>query len=690
MIAIYDIEVYPNYFEVGFEFDDGSVKQFNSFGKNSYLDKKTIKKIKKIVNTHTLVGFNNLAYDNPMLALMCEGVTAEVMYYATKHLIEDDVSKWKAHDALKVDVLVENTIDLIDVARGKASLKLYMARLNAKKLQDLPYDPQTKLTKKQAKKVSKYNVNDLRGTRLLYNNLQTDLKLRRDIGEKYGIDVMSLNGAKVAESILLEETKFKGKVPKQPVYINYTPPKYIKFKTPELKAILKKIKSHNFLIMNRKILAQVEEFGNGEYTFLLDDLGIEKSPKRRYGKKSKKTISDSGSVISPDFLDKPIVIDGIEHKLGLGGVHGSVLSKSIYPEDDEIIVDIDYKSLYPSMKIVNKFYPEHIGEEYIEVYSNMYHTRNNVLKPQLKKLKKGTKEYDDVYSEQDIMKLVLNSSFGKEGEKYSKLYTPKSLIHTTLTGQLTLMMVIEKLHLKGFSVFYANTDGITLKVKKKDLPVVQKITQDFDKITGLEMEYNYFRSSHIRDVNNFVNVDLNAEIEDDVKSKGTYGEPTIEKNSEYPIVFKAIRLFLLNGTPMSKTIRDCTDIAQFCTSRQVTGGAIYSEDSIPNTEEYNIYLEERKNGRKQNKALEKRNENFQKEIVLESNEITYLGKVVRWYYATNGSPIYYKKSGNKVPKSDGAYPMMKLSKKMPKNLDYAKYDELCMEHLKDLGWVKDR
>jgi len=679
--SMYDLEVYPNYMCCGIQLPDDKVKLFEAFGENTSFKKKDIKKIHKLIDKYKFVGFNSMNYDDPVLAYMLDGEPCDEVHHLSKALVEEGLRRWEVYNEIGLDNIVDS-IDIMDVARGNASLKLYGARLGVKKLQDLPFLPHTKLSRKEADEVADYNGNDLILTKGLYDHLHTDLKLRETIGKKYNINVMSFNGAKVAEAILLSEIGYTGKRQPQPNFIQYIPPEYIKFKTPELKTLFKKIISHKFLIMNKHILNQIED---DEYTFLLDDLGIEKSPKERYGKKSKKTISDSGNIILPDFLDKPITIDGVDHKLGLGGVHGSVISTTFVAGEDEVIVDIDYKSLYPSLKIINKFYPKHLGEKYLEVYAGMYHTRNNVLKPKLKTLEKGSKEYQDVYDEQDIMKLVLNSSFGKEGEKFSKLFDPSSLLHTTLTGQLTLMMVIEKLHLKGLKTFYANTDGITLKIKKDQLKIIEKITKNFDKKTGLEMEYNFFKSSHVRDVNNFVNVLLD---EDEVKSKGAFGEPSIEKNSEYPIVFKAIRDYLLSGKPFDITLQECKDINQFCSSRSVTGGALYGTEKFPNTEEYDKYIIERRTfglNRKQNKALEKRNVDYQKDLVLASSKTKYLGKVVRWYYSEKGKGIYYKKSGNKVPKTDGCKPMMELSNKLPKDLDYAKYNELCQKHLHELG-----
>ncbi len=63
----------------------------------------------------------------------------------------------------------------------------------------------------------------------------------------------------------------------------------------------------------------------------------------------------------------------------------------------------------------------------------------------------------------------------------------------------------------------------------------------------------------------------------------------------------------------------------------------------------------------------------------------YLGKVVRWYYSKEGKPIYYKKNGNKVAKTDGCKPMMTLTNEFPKDLDYERYVDECHRIFKELG-----
>jgi len=236
-------------------------------------------------------------------------------------------------------------------------------------------------------------------------------------------------------------------------------------------------------------------------------------------------------------------------------------------------------------------------------------------------------------------KIQINGSFGKFGSKYSKLYSPNMLLATTITGQLTLLMLIEQMELHNIPVVSANTDGLEYFCPRDKIDLAETIIFDLELITGFNMEHGEYKALHAKDVNNYV-----AVYDGYVKSKGIYAETTLSKGRSTPIVYEAIRKYLLDGARIDYTIGACMDINQFVSARTVKSGGVYKGE--------------------------------------------YLGKMVRWYYAKDGDKITYSNNGNLVPKTaegNGVRPMMDLTDDIPKDLDYEWYINEAVSKLKDLG-----
>ena len=324
-LTIFDVETAPNKCMVGFkDIATGKVKQFDS---------QDSKKIAKYIQGRTLIGYNNINYDNVMVTAMMRGKSTKQLYKMSVDLIEHDGKHWNYPNFIK------SYIDLIEVVVGQASLKLYGSRLNTKKLQDLPYDPHTKHTKKMWKDVCEYNINDLDLTLELYEFLQPQLKLRAEVGKKYKVDVMSKGEAQIATSIYNELLGLKN-IPKQkiPKYVEYKAPDYIKFKSKEL---------NNILDYMQDTVFEVNQ--------------------------------NSGQPIKPKDMPN-VEVGGVEYELGLGGIHAKVKSISIIPKDDEVLEDVDVASQYPSMMIENGFYPKQIDVEFGKVFENIYTERQEAKK----------------------------------------------------------------------------------------------------------------------------------------------------------------------------------------------------------------------------------------------------------------------------------------------------------------------
>ncbi|MCW4574252.1 hypothetical protein OOJ74_09645, partial [Venenivibrio stagnispumantis] len=73
-------------------------------------------------------------------------------------------------------------------------------------------------------------------------------------------------------------------------------------------------------------------------------------------------------------------IDGFKFVFGLGGIHGSIESQSVYSNDEMVIVDLDVASYYPNLAIKNKVYPAHFGIAFCVIYESVYETRKTYAK----------------------------------------------------------------------------------------------------------------------------------------------------------------------------------------------------------------------------------------------------------------------------------------------------------------------
>ena len=212
------------------------------------------------------------------------------------------------------------------------------------------------------------------------------------------------------------------------------------------------------------------------------------------------------------------------------------------------------------------------------------------------------------------------------------------MIRTTLTGQLSLLMLIEVLEKIGIPVVSANTDGIVIKCPRESKDTLDTVIARWEAHTKLETEETLYDALYSRDVNNYIAITTDGKA----KAKGAYGNPGLSKNPQNTICSEAVVAYLSKFIPVEKTVRDCTDITKFLTLRTVKGGA-------------------EKNG-------------------------TPIGKAIRWYYADGEKgTINYVNNGNIVPRSEGAKPLMDIPETFPDDVDYEWYIRECEEILMSVG-----
>lgn len=648
-----DTECYVNYWLCKFKSKKtGALKEFEKWPDYGFdLD---LRALRYILANYLLIGFNLKHYDIPMIAYALTGASCEDLKRASDAIILGNMKCWEFYErfGLREPDWIDY-IDLIEVAPGDGSLKLYGGRLHSKKLQDLPIDPSKDLTADERDITRLYCGNDLDTTHDLANHLEPDIELRESMSAMYRIDLRSKSGAQIAEAVIRSElTKLVGRLNKPTIppgtKFKYVPPKFLKFETEQMRLRFSEICASEFV------------------------------------------VSDNGSPTEPPALANMMVAIGNgRYRMGIGGLHSSEQCVSHYAADGMMLMDVDVASYYPRIILECELFPKHLTEAFLTVYRSIFERRIRAKKEKNKVVDAS-------------LKLVLNSSFGQFGNRYSMLYSPHLMIQVTVTGQLALLMLIERLNQYDIECVSANTDGIVLHFQEDDLDEVRRHIKWWESETGFLMEETPYKSLHSRDVNSYISVKVGG----GVKGKGEYADVSIAKNPSNPIINTAVKVFLERGTPLGQTITDCEDIRQFLTVQRVTGGAIkvtktnYDESLTPGKKrdfllangwhvvepgpiaKLRLAPMVGEPGRTVEAAYREH---------CGEDEFEYLGKVVRFYIGrgVEGALHYRKRNAsgarNKVPASDGAVPCMDLPDTLPRDIDYDFYIREAERQLKLIG-----
>lgn len=602
---ILDVECYINYFQVAFRsVETGKVINIERMNAGT-LD---IKKLKWILENFLTVSFNGIHFDIPILALALAGVSNAALKACVGEIIEDSVRPADILKRFRVKNLQLNHIDIKPVCPLDHSLKKYGSRLHTRKMQDLPFHPSTTLSYEQIAIVRFYCCNDLQVTYELFQGLQSQLSLRVDMSQQYGVDLRSKSDAQIAETVIGHElerlTGTRAKRPTIPVgtVYKYKGPDFISFQTPFMQQLYQRILAYDFM------------------------------------------VNEKGSIDLPEFLKTmKIKLGNGTYTMGIGGLHSNEKNQTIKVLKDWFLRDADVASMYPSIILLLKLFPAHLGEAFLAVYQSIVDRRLEA-KGKQKTDKNREAEWKII---NESLKIVINGSFGKLGSKWSIFYAPDLMITVTLTGQLSLLMLIEQFELHGISAVSANTDGVVASFSAEKEWLYTEICEWWQKLTGMELEFAEYSALYSRDVNSYVAV---KKKDGSAKCKGAFSNPwnegnlndQLKKSPTGTICQEAVIAYLLKGTPVIDTIKSCTDIKKFVFVKEVSGGGF--KDKF------------------------------------------HVGKVTRWVFMEGEEGvIQYCKNGNKVPGSDGAVPMMELIDFIPAGIDYQRYVNIVEGMLCDLG-----
>lgn len=585
MLMFFDTEVYSNYFLALFKSETGQVYRFEN------KDASRLKDFIKANKENTFVSFNGNGFDVPILNAFIAGKTTAEIKAICDAIISSGDSVYKVAKQFKISTQASfDHIDIMEIPIGQVGLKTYGGRIHAPKIQDLPLEPDAKITTGDLALLREYCLNDVETTELLYRTIEPQIKLREALSKQYGVDLRSKSDAQIAEAVILSELSFDALKPKiKTKTYRYQIPAFIRFQTPLFQSLLDEISTTDF------------------------------------------TVTSNGKTEMPaNLAGKQIRLNRSVYSLGIGGLHSCESSRGWQSNEDYLLIDADVTSYYPMIILGQRLSPEHLGDDFLNVYKSIVYRRI------------AAKKAGDSVTEKTL-KIVINGSFGKFGSPYSCLYSPELLTQVTITGQLALLMLIEALETHGIAVVSANTDGIVSYVPKDKLGIYDSLLMIWEIETGFSLEKTEYNALYSESVNNYIAITTSGKT----KGKGVYADESLSKNPTAIVCIDAVKAYLSKGSSIEQHIMSCTDIRKFVCSRSVTGGAI-------------------KDGE-------------------------YLGKTVRWYYSTSTqTAIYYKKNGNKVPKSDCAMPIQQLPQDLPNDINYSWYIASAKKMLVNLGYNQEK
>jgi hypothetical protein len=487
------------------------------------------------------IGYNNIGFDYPVLHYILKNIDTlrnmsteqcvRMIYSEAQRVIkagDDKFNRWGAIIPEWKTIIPQLDLYKIwhyDNPNRRTSLKSLAVSMNFPNVQEMPiHHSKPNITVEELEGILDYNKNDILVTFDFYKKSIEKINLRKDLIKTYGINCINYPDPKIGENLVLE------------LYCD-------RIHSP-IKEIRKLRSKRSEIALNECLLPDIS-FNTKEFKNLLDKFKttVIKNTKGEFG--------------------KSVIFRGLKYEFGTGGVH-ACNKAGIYQSDIQyVIIDADVMSLYPSIAILNKFYPEHLGLAFCEVYEQ-------ILKERIAAKKAGKMTISDA------LKLALNGTYGKFNDKYSFLYDPKTAMSVTVNGQLMLAMLCEDFicNLKDSVILQTNTDGITIRIPRTELENYYNLCKQWENKTRLTLEYVEYSKMWIADVNSYGAISTTGKI----KNKGRFevdkvvgNEPAYHKDNSFRIIPLALQEFFTKGTSVEETIKNHTDIYDFCGRQKFKG-----------------------------------------------------------------------------------------------------------------------
>lgn len=528
-VLVYDIESFPNLFTCSILNSENNKLITYEISE----DKNDLGKIVALfqLKEFYFCGFNNKSYDDVLinyLIIRFDDLRYKPIFEITwliksmsDKIIKEPVANWVDYK----HAYLFNSFDLMTMsfsAKNRVGLKELEVTMGFPNVMEYEGDFSKNVPKELKDKVIEYNQNDVLATGELLNLKKNDIELRLKLNEKYKINVLSKDNVNMGMEILKKE--------------------YLE-KTNKTWDDIKDLKTPCQLVSFKNIIFDFIQYTTPTLQKLLENL---------------KKIS-----IDPNNKDfrEVFEIGGVVHNISLGGLHSINNAEIIIPNEDELLIDYDVDSYYPSCLIVNNLYPKHLGIEFVDIYKNIRDERVEAKRDKNSFLA-------------DAFKYAINGLSGNLQSQYSWTYDPELVVKLRINCQLMILMLIEKFDLLGAKIVQSNTDGILIKIKKSLLPEIEKAKDEWCKLTKLSMSKEEFERFYQYDVNNYIGVKKGFKETKDpelIKKKGFFvDEINLGKGMSPKVIAKSlINYFVYNISP-EETLKEDKDIKDYLTYQRVS------------------------------------------------------------------------------------------------------------------------
>lgn len=541
IVYVYDIEVFQNIFHCSVKnTETNNIYKFEISERKNQLRElvKFFKQVDKYITwgdyyttninipaNVIFCGYNNLHYDNPIINYIIE-YEDKLMQYNIPTICssifnlsktittssEDNIDAWK-HWKYQIWFDTFDILTMLYSNKLRVGLKEIQVTMQYPNVQEFVCDWTKPLPLEDFDSMIDYNINDIESTSELLNRCKKDVDLRIAIEDEYGVRVLSKDGVNIGMKILTQ--------------------KYLE-KTGLTWQDIKDLRSPMSVIPLKDVILPFIKYDSPILQRVLDDM--------------------KNQIVSPGRkgYENKFVFNNLRYSVGVGGIHSVNSPEIIIPRDDEMLIDIDVASLYPSMLIEYEFYPKHLGKEFLEVYK------------QIKDERIEAKHNGDKVKN-ETLKLALNGLSGNLQNEHNFCYSPFAVMQIRINGQLLLLMLAEKLTQIGCRIVQANTDGLFVLLKKDAYSKVNSICREWEQLTKLTLEEDRFKAMYQYAINDYF-----AITEDNkVKEKGMFITAVkLDKGLTPKIIPKAVISFFKDGIPVEDTIKNCTDIRDFLMSEK--------------------------------------------------------------------------------------------------------------------------